>query len=284
MTETRVTVFDKFEAQLVTIEEANATKEFDVSTPEGEQDCRDWHKKLRKGWNAVEKVRKDTKADYIRLGKEVDGEAAPIQNRFDVMDAPHKAKLDEINDKKRAAAEAKIEAERVAAEKVEKERIADLERREAEMKVKEDAAKAEQEAKDQADREKQIAIDAAEAATKQAEQDKKEAKEAAEAILKEAQEKAEREKTEAIEAEKEKARQAERDREVAEANARLKKQQEEAAEKRRAENAKNKKHVESCVYNDIFTAIDGIEGLTEIADAILKAIKAGEIDYVSINY
>ena len=83
MTTTALTVFEQFEADLVCLEEANAGMDFNVESPEGEAECRAWHRKLRKGWNAVEKIRKETKADYIRLGKEVDEEAIRQQSKKD---------------------------------------------------------------------------------------------------------------------------------------------------------------------------------------------------------
>ena len=182
-----LTVFEQFEADLVCLEEANANMDFDVETADGEAECRDWHKKLRKGWNAVEKIRKDSKAEYLRLGREVDAEAKKYQSRVDAMAKPHKDKLDAKEARIRAELEAKIAAEELAKEIEQAEREAYIEnteiehaKREAEIKAKEDVIRQEQERVELEKRIEEEKRQAAEQAKRKAEQDAKEAAELAE--------------------------------------------------------------------------------------------------------
>lgn len=256
--ETSLTVFDKFETQIVVLEEANAELDFDVSTPEGEQDCRDHHKKLRKGWNAIENMRKETKAKYLQLGKEVDTEAKSIQSRVDTMAAPHKAKLDKIDADKKAAAEAIIEAEDLAKAKAEEEKQVqaaavekELEDLKAQVKAQDDErlAKTAQEAREA--REKQIAIDAADQATKDAEA---KALRDAEAIEKK-----------------------EQDRIAAD----LAKQNREAKiETDRVADVEHQRHIELGIANDIFVVVLD----KPMANAVVAAIKGGLIPNIKIVY
>ena len=157
-----LTVFKPFEADLATLEESNAGMEFE-DTPDGIADRRVWYKKLRKGNSALNKIRIEAKAEYLRLGREVDAEAKTIQVRLDVMEKPHKTALDAIEaaiqaeiDTKAAEAEAKAakdEADRIADIEAREKRIEELE---AKIKADDDAAKAEA---DQIEREKQIEAD-----------------------------------------------------------------------------------------------------------------------------
>ncbi len=139
---TEIVAFKEFELGLVTLEESNAGMEFDMTTPEGIDKCRKWYRTLRKGTNALDKIRKETGADYLRLKREVDAEAKTIQVRLDVMEMPHKIALDDIEVAEQAEID-RIAAEAIAkAEYDEDERLAWLEYRERVITEKEDAQKA----------------------------------------------------------------------------------------------------------------------------------------------
>lgn len=244
-------VFDPLKAAIAELQQKDESQEFDHTTPDGEKALRSWVRRVRNCKGDIEKVRKATKADALAFGRKVDEMARELTIVPESIIAERMKPLDEIEAKKRADAEAVLEAERLAEEKAEADRVADLERREAiadkkeaEFKAKEYAIKADQEAKERAEREKQIAIAAAEKAKKEAEE------------------------------------KAERDQEVAEANARFKKQKEEAAEKRRVE---NKKHQES-IEDDIYTALLPFVDVGPCASAIVAHMKNGKIPHVTINY
>jgi hypothetical protein len=134
---TELIVFKEFEANLAGLEESNASMEFE-NTPDGIAERRAWYKTLRKGTNALDKLRKETGADYLRLKREVDAEAKGIQVRLDAMEIPHKIVLDEI----KAAEDKEIadlaEKNRLAAEIEVDERMAYLENGERKLKAAED--------------------------------------------------------------------------------------------------------------------------------------------------
>lgn len=271
-------VFDPLKAAITELQEKDKAQVFDHTTEEGEKNLRSWVHRVRGCKGDIEKVRKATKADALAFGRKVDEIARELTIVPEKIIATRMKPLDEIEAKKRAAAEAKIEAERVAAEKAEAERLADLERREAEtakkeaeLQAKEDAIKAEQEEKKRAEREKQIAIDAAEKERKDAER-----------IAANRAKVAEQEKAEAIEAEKEKARQAERDR-VAKAGLEIAEQTRLAEkERKRVENVKHRKEVEQGVIDAIVIML-GSESDSD-AQEIVDAIVSGEIPNVEIIY
>jgi len=117
-----ITVYGDLEANLLELEKANADKKFDVSTSDGEAECRAWHRRLRKGWNGIETIRKASKADYIRMGKECDAEANEFKDRFDKMAAPHKALLDAKQAEEDAKIAKIVEDKRIADAKIEQDK------------------------------------------------------------------------------------------------------------------------------------------------------------------
>lgn len=91
-----IAAFSPFYADLATLEKDNAATVFDYESKGGNKDARSHVHKLRKTKGALEKVRKEAKADYLRLGRAVDSEASDIEARIEAMIAVHQVKLDEI--------------------------------------------------------------------------------------------------------------------------------------------------------------------------------------------
>lgn len=295
---TELTVFNEFETGLVLLEESNAEKEF-PATPEGLADRRAWYKKLRKGTNALDKLRKDAGADYLRLGREVNAEAKTIQVRLDVMELPHKIILDTEDAKIRKEIDdlaAKAEAESAAKEA---KRIADLEEREAKAQAIIDKA-------EQVERDAKAALEAAELAKKieadklaaveeakqqaaqdlfdtaaKVEQDKVDAAAKVKADADRASQDAENKLQEAIAEEQQKAHQKENDRIAAE----LVKQNETARlakiEADRVADVEHQTKIEDEIRKALFHFIGSNSVL---ARNIIAAMKDGQIPHIEIKY
>ncbi len=267
--EMSLAVFDPIRASLVELEKKDKSLVFDHTTPEGETALRSWVKNLRGYKGEIARAHKDTKAEALSFGRKVDAVKNELTAGVDRLITERMKPLDEIEAKKRADAEAILEAERIAKEKAEQERLADLERREAEATRKE----AEIKEKERIEREKNIAAEAAEQA-------RKDAIEKAELEKREAIEKAEHEKQEAIEAKKEKARKAEAER-LAKVEAEKVEQARLAeVERKRVENKKHRKGIEYCIQKQIDGFVKDITRTKHLMDAL----KAGRIDHVTINY
>ncbi len=174
--EMNLAAFDPFKALAVKVQAEDAALDIDHTTPDGETKLRSWVRTVRGYRAGLEKIRVAAKANALEYGRAVDSLAKEVKGPFDTIITERMKPLDEIEDAKRKAAEAIVEAERVAKVKEDADRLADLERREkaatakeAEIKTKEDAAIAEEAKAEQAGREKNIAAEAAEKATKLAE-------------------------------------------------------------------------------------------------------------------
>jgi len=275
--EMSLAVFNPIRATLAELKKKDESLVFDHTTPEGEKALRSWVKRLRGFKGDVARAHKDTKAEALAFGRKVDAVKNELTTEADAIITKRMKPLDEIEAKKRAAAEAILEAERLAKEKAERERLADLERREAEAAKREAAIKE----KERIEREKNIAFEAAEQARKDA--IKKVEREKKEAIKK-----AEREKQEAIEAEKEKARKAEAERQAkveAERQAKVDADKAEQArlaevERKRVENKKHREEIEKGIV-DSLKSITGNEKLSKI---IVKHLVAGNVPNITINY
>ena len=272
MTETQemsLTVFDPSKAAIAEIVERDSNLVFDHSTPDGEAELRSYVYRIKRHKGDLEKVRKEAKSGALNFGRKVDEIAKELNKPLLTIIADRMKPLDEIEEKKRAAAEAAVEAERLEAERIETERLADLKKREAEVEAKEaklkaidERVKAHQADLDRAAREKRIADEAADNAKKQAKID-------ADAALA----KAESDKQVAIEAEQDKAVKVEADR-IAE-------------EKRVAdENAKryadkvHRDEIETKIHNAFHKQTDDYDMATEILSWIID----GKIPHLKINY
>lgn len=97
-----IAAFSPFYADLAQLEKDNTATVFLYDTKSGNKDARSHVHKLRKTKGALEKVRKEAKADYLRLGRAVDSEAADIESRIEAMIAVHQVKLDEIEQRETA--------------------------------------------------------------------------------------------------------------------------------------------------------------------------------------
>ena len=289
---TEMTVFKEFETGLATLEESNAGMEFD-DTPEGIADRRQWYKKLRKASNALDNIRKDAGAEYLRLGREVNSEAKSIQVRLDVMEKPHKDALDAIE----AAEQKVIDDLAAAAEKekaeAEEKRLADLAEREAKAQAIIDAAeKKEREAKsahEAAEREKQIEADKLTAveqakrnAAEQAARDKIAIIAKAKQDSIDAANKAEEEKQEAIMQERRIAHEKENNRIAQELAEKNKQAEIDAKESARVADVEHREDIEKEFAQSIVDECLHIS--PDHALLVLDAIKAGKIKHVQIVY
>ena len=277
---TEITVFNEFETGLATLEATNETKVFDMTTSDGVADCRAWHKKLRKATNALDKIRKDAGAEYLRLGREVNAEAKTIQVRLDVMELPHKTALDAIEATLQAKIDAVAAAAEAQAEYDEDERLAHLENREIDATAKETALKAQADAL-QVEKDK---IEAVEVAKQQVAEEAskvlkaliaKDAKDKQDAL-----DKAEADKQTAIDAEKAKAAQIETERLAKEVADQAEIDQKAKIERVRVADETHRHAVELKVWNCLLS----LAGNDKAAADIFEAIKTNEIPHVTIIY
>lgn len=103
---TQVAAYQPFYSELAKLEQDNAALVFNYETPKGNKEARSHVFSLRKTKGALEKVRKEAKAESLRIGRAVDSEAAAIEARIEAMITVHQIKLDEIEtrEKERTAA------------------------------------------------------------------------------------------------------------------------------------------------------------------------------------
>lgn len=267
--EMSLTVFDPIKSQLAELAEKDSKLVFDHTTPGGEKELRSYVHRLRSHKTTIADLHKTTKRGALVFGQKVDA----IKNELTagvqaIIDARMKP-LDDIEAEKRKAAEAVVEAERVAAEKAEQERLADLKKREDAVTAKESQIKADGEAAQRRHEERMAKIKRQEdehATIVKAEADKVAAVDAA------------------IEAEKEKAK-VEAERVEAERVAEESRKQEEKeaadeAERKRVGDSKHREQVEGGVHYLINQIVDDFDTTSKI----LTAIKDGKIPHVTINY
>jgi len=294
---TEITVFKQFETDLATLEESNAGMEF-PDTPDGIDERRKWYRKLRKGTNALDKIRKEAGAEYLRLKREVDAEAKTIQVRLDVMELPHKIVLDDIEAALQKEIDDLAEKNRLQAEYEEDERLAWLDYRERKAQAIIDAdeqAKRDKKAEIDAINAKVLAgkkqKDAVDAALAQVEQDKKDvaakvihdANELAKQVAfdaAQAHKKAEQEKQDAIAEEKAKAHQADNDRIAKELE---EKNKQDELDRKEAKRKADLVH-QTLIKKEIMTFLAEFLGDNDHASAVVTALDEGIIPHVTINY
>lgn len=97
--DTNLVVFDKFRAELKEFKEKNASLFFDYSTPQGNKEARSHIYKIRQSRAALEKARKDAKAESLEYGRKVDATAKEITEELDAMIEVHQKPIDEIEEK-----------------------------------------------------------------------------------------------------------------------------------------------------------------------------------------
>jgi hypothetical protein len=252
-----ITVFKEFESNLATLEESNAGMEF-PDTPDGIDERRKWYKTLRKGTNALDKIRKEAGAEYLRLGREVNAEAKSIQVRLDAMELPHKTELDRIEAEVQAEIDEKAKIAEAAAALIEDERLAYIDNQEWENNKKA-AELADQELalKEKADAAQKAIDDAA-----QAVKDEAAAKLLEEQIAHKAKNDLIAEQLVTKNAEQAKIDEAD------------------AKERLRVADVKHRKSIEDAIYKALLPFVDS---KTE-ACCVLEAIKSGLIPHTEIKY
>jgi hypothetical protein len=98
-----IAAYDPFRSQLAELEQHNKTAVFDYASKTGNKEARSHVYKLRQTKSAIDKVRKEQKAEALEYGRRVDGEAKEIVDRIESMIELHQKPLDEIE-----AAQAKL--------------------------------------------------------------------------------------------------------------------------------------------------------------------------------
>jgi hypothetical protein len=176
--EAAIDLFEAFSDPLTELEEKNTKVKFDITTYEGETECKKYIAKVGKFRIGVEKLRVSLKREFLDKGKAVDKKAKVYQARIAEIDAVHSVPLKELENKRIAEALEAREAEQAALKAIEDKRVADLEAREAKMaakeaeqQIKDDAAQAERDAADRKEELEAAALLAAENVKIQAEQD-----------------------------------------------------------------------------------------------------------------
>lgn len=96
-----VAAYQPFYADLAKLEEDNQKVVFDYESPKGNKEARSHVFKLRQTKDALEKTRKEAKAESLRIGRAVDSEAAEIEARIESMIAVHQPKIDEIEQREK---------------------------------------------------------------------------------------------------------------------------------------------------------------------------------------
>ena len=93
---TQIAAYKPFYAQLQELEDNNSKITFDYESAKGNKEARSHVYRLRQSKSALEKTRKDEKAESLRIGKVIDTEAKEIEARIEAMIAVHQVKIDEI--------------------------------------------------------------------------------------------------------------------------------------------------------------------------------------------
>lgn len=93
--EANLAVFKPFEAQITALEEENNSVVFDYHTKKGQEEARSHIHKIRKSRAAVEKKRKEIKADILEAGRLVDERATQIKDKLEEMIQVHLIPVEE---------------------------------------------------------------------------------------------------------------------------------------------------------------------------------------------
>ena len=293
-------VFDPIRAEIATFAQENALTQFQYETPKGNELARSWCYKLRLVKGTIAAAHKTAKAKALDVCQKLDALKRDYTAEVDAMIEVHDAPLREIEQRAARAEEARLAEEAARIARIGAERVADLERREAEQRAAEAKLRAEREAFERVQREDKIKSDAEAAAQARIIREREEAaRQQEEAIAFErrkaqvAQERAQREAAAAVKAAEDKALREREEAERVAAEARLaevRKREQEAKDKAKAEaeeaaRVANKKHraiVEEEASDDFKAA--GVVLSTQEAKKITAAIAAGKIRHVSINY
>lgn len=99
--ESAVAAYAPFYAELTKLEADNAALVFNYESPKGNKEARSHIFSLRKTKGALERVRKEAKAEALRVGRAVDSEANAIESRIESMITIHQAEIDKIEQREK---------------------------------------------------------------------------------------------------------------------------------------------------------------------------------------
>jgi len=99
--ESAVAAYEPFYAELAKLESDNAALVFNYETPKGNKEARSHVFSLRKTKGALERVRKEAKAEALRIGRAVDSEANAIESRIEAMITVHQTEIDKIEQREK---------------------------------------------------------------------------------------------------------------------------------------------------------------------------------------
>jgi hypothetical protein len=99
--ESAVAEYRPFYAQLVELEQKNAKLVFDYESPKGNKEARSHVYALRQTKGALERTRKEAKAESLRIGRAIDAEATEISARIEAMITVHQEAIDAIEQREK---------------------------------------------------------------------------------------------------------------------------------------------------------------------------------------
>jgi hypothetical protein len=140
--EAAIDLFEAFSDPLMELEEKNPKVKFDITTYEGETECKKYIAKVGKFRIGVEKLRVSLKKEFLEGGKAVDKKAKLYQERIAAIDAVHSVPLKELENKRIAEVLEAREAEQAEAKRIQDEKDAELEKLRKIVADQEAAAKA----------------------------------------------------------------------------------------------------------------------------------------------
>lgn len=94
-----IEAFSEFKSQLATLKHDNEKAVFNYTDPKGNKEARSHIYKLRQTKSAVDRVRKEQKAESLEFGRRVDTTAKEISAEIEVMIAIHEEPLRAIEEK-----------------------------------------------------------------------------------------------------------------------------------------------------------------------------------------
>lgn len=97
----KIAAYNEFRAQLSELAKLNSQAVFDYEDPKGNKEARSHIYKLRQTKSAVEKTRKDEKAEALEYGRKVDAEAKEIISEIEAMIEVHETPIKEIEQREK---------------------------------------------------------------------------------------------------------------------------------------------------------------------------------------
>lgn len=137
-----ITVFDEVRTEMVKYKKINADIVFDYNDPVGNKEARSHIAKLRTIKTRIASVHKDAKAEALAVCRALDADKREYTGEVEEMIAVHNDPIQEIEARKQAEIDDKIESDRLAQEIAEEQRQEELRQREEAIIKAEDEAKA----------------------------------------------------------------------------------------------------------------------------------------------